>query len=117
MKGCVRHMADNLLRLGAVGEEDAILAFKAIGAITIPAYTEDEITLALHQLSRQGIPVIFITEQAAQLATEAVSKYDQTMDTAIIPIPGIKGTDGYGAKRVRDNVIKAIGADILTKND
>lgn len=110
-------MADKLLRLGAVGEEDAILAFKAIGAVTVPATTEDEVTAALHQLSSQGIPVIFITEQAAQVAAEAISRYDQTMDTAIIPIPGIKGTDGFGAKRVRDNVIKAIGADILNQNN
>ena len=32
---------------------------------------------------------------------------------AIIPIPGIMGTDGYGEARVRENVIKAIGADII----
>jgi hypothetical protein len=39
------------------------------------------------------------------------------METAVIPIPGIRGSDGYGAQRVRDNVIKAIGADILQYNN
>jgi len=34
-------MADKLLRMGAVGEEDAILAFKAIGAVAVPANTAD----------------------------------------------------------------------------
>ena len=93
------------------------MAFKAIGALTIPAVTLEEVTAALHHLSREGIPVIFITEAAARLAPEAVSKYEQTMETAVIPIPGIKGSDGYGAQQVRANVIKAIGADILTNHD
>jgi V/A-type H+-transporting ATPase subunit F len=109
-------MADKMLRMGAVGEEDAILAFKAIGALTIPAATLDEVTAALHRLSREGIPVIFITEAAARLAPEAISKYEQTMETAVIPIPGIKGSDGFGAQQVRANVIKAIGADILANH-
>lgn len=110
-------MADKLLRMGAVGEEDAILAFKAIGAVAVPANTAEEVAQALHRLSREGVPLIFITEAAARLAPEAVARYEQTMETAIIPVPGIKGSDGYGAQQVRANVIKAIGADILTKHD
>lgn len=117
MKGCVKRMADKLLKMGAVGEEDAILAFKAIGAIAIPANTPEQVTQALHRLSLEGTPVIFITETAARLAPEAISKYEQMMETAVIPIPGIKGSDGYGEQKVRENVIKAIGADILTRND
>ncbi len=110
-------MADKKLKMGAVGEEDAILAFKAIGAVTIAATTTEEVTQALHRLSREGTPVIFITEAAARLAPEAISRYEQTMSTAVIPIPGIKGSDGYGEQKVRENVIKAIGADILTQNN
>ncbi|HPY94411.1 MAG TPA: V-type ATP synthase subunit F [Clostridia bacterium] len=110
-------MADRLLRIGAVGEEDAILAFKAIGAVVIPANTSAEVGSALHRLAKDGIPLIFITEEAAKMAAEAVSKYEQTMETAVIPIPGIRGSDGYGAQQVRATLIKAIGADILSKQD
>ena len=110
-------MASKLFQMGVVGEEDAILAFKAIGAVAVPANTADEVASALHRLSRDGIPIIFITEAAARMAPEAVARYDQAMETAVIPIPGIRGSDGYGAQRVRDNVIKAIGADILQYNN
>ncbi len=110
-------MANKLFRMGVVGEEDAILAFKAIGAIAIPATTQEEISTAIHRLSREGVPVIFITEAAARLVPEALARYDQIMETAIIPIPGIKGSDGFGAQLLRDNVIKAIGADILTQQN
>lgn len=104
-------------RIGVVGEEDAILAFKAIGAITIPASSSEGVVAALHTLVKEGVPVIFITESAARLAPEALLCYEQTPDVAVIPIPGIHGTDGLGKQRVRDNVIKAIGADILIKQD
>lgn len=109
-------MADKL-RMGAVGEADVILAFKAIGAITIPAVTEDEVSQALHRLSQDKVPLIFITENAARLAPEAMSQYERSPGTAVIPIPGIGGSDGFGRERVRENVIKAIGADILIKQD
>lgn len=110
-------MSDNKLRIGAVGEEDAILAFKAIGAIAIPAVTAEAVTAALFALSQDKVPVIFITEQAARIAPEALARYETTPDVAIIPIPGIMGTDGYGEARVRENVIKAIGADILMNQE
>lgn len=104
-------------RIGAVGEEDAILAFKAIGAVTMPANTREAVTAALYSLTKQGVPVIFITEAAARLAPEALQRYDLMPNVAVIPIPGIHGTDGLGKQQVRDNVIKAIGADILIKQD
>jgi V/A-type H+-transporting ATPase subunit F len=116
-KGCVKRMADKQLRLGAVGEKDVILAFRAIGAIAYPATTADEVAAALHRLSREAVPVVFITEAAARLAPEALSKYEQSLDIAIIPVPGVRGSDGLGMQRVRDNVIKAIGADILINQD
>jgi V/A-type H+-transporting ATPase subunit F len=108
----VKRMYDNL-RIGVVGEEDAILAFKAIGAVAVPAVTADEVTSALFKLSQDQVPVIFITEQAARMMPEALERYETTPDMAIIPIPGIMGTDGYGEARVRGNIIKAIGADII----
>lgn len=108
-------MADKLFQMGIVGEEDAILAFKAIGAIAVPATTAEEISTAIHRLSRMGVPVIFITEAAAALVPEALSRYEQIMETAIIPVPGIRGSSGLGAELLRQNVLKAVGADILTQ--
>ena len=96
-------MAENTNRMGVVGERDAVLAFKAVGMRVIPVQTPAETTAALHKLSTEGVPVIFITE---------------TMPgTAVIPIPGSRGSNGLGMSRVRANVEKAIGADILFNNE
>ncbi len=104
------------LIMGAVGERDAVLAFKAIGMRVIAAQTPDEITHALFTLAQEKVPVIFITETAAQKVPEALERYKTTPETAIIPIPGSQGANGFGINRVRANVEKAIGADILFNN-
>ncbi len=103
--------------MGVVGERDAVLAFKAIGMRVIPAQTAEEITAALHRLYQEGVPVIFVTESAARKAPEALERYKTDPACAVIPIPGSNGADGYGRSRVRANVEKAIGADILFSNE
>ncbi len=103
--------------MGVVGERDAVLAFKAIGMRVIPTHTPEETTAALFKLVKEGVAVIFITESAARQAPEALERYKTSPETAIIPIPGSRGTDGFGMQRVKANVEKAIGADILFQND
>lgn len=104
---------DNMIRMGVVGEKDAVLAFKAVGMRVMIVATAEEATAALHRLATDGVPVIFITESMAEQVPEALSKYKTMPGTAVIPIPGSQGSDGFGASRVRANVEKAIGADIL----
>ena len=103
--------------MGVVGERDAVLAFKAIGMRVVPTQTPEETAAALFKLAREGVPVIFITESAARQAPEALERYKTSPEVAIIPIPGSQGADGFGLSRVRANVEKAIGADILFNNE
>ncbi len=102
--------------MGVVGEKDAVLAFRALGMEVIDATTASEVALGVHQLVQQGIRVLFITEAAANVGTETLGKYYSDPNITIIPIPGTTGTDGLGLKEVRKNVEKAIGADILFKD-
>ena len=110
-------MAENGMTMGAVGERDAVLCFKAIGMKVVPTTNADETTKALFRLTKQGVRVIFITETAAQQAPEALERYKTRSDVAIIPIPGSQGSNGYAMARVKANVEKAIGADILFGNN
>lgn len=103
--------------LGAVGEKDAVLAFKAIGVRAVPAATSQETAMAVHTLLKQGVRVIFMTESAARSVPELIDRYAGDPNITIIPVPGTTGTDGYGSERLRQNVTKAIGADILLEND
>ncbi len=103
--------------MGAVGERDAVLCFKALGMTVIPTETPEETAKALFSLTKRGVNVIFITENTAQSAQEALRRYKTDPQVAIIPIPGSTGSSGYAMSRVRANVEKAIGADILFGNN
>ena len=102
--------------MGAVGERDAVLCFKALGMRVVPTQSAEETTRALFSLIKEGVRVIFITEKAALEAPEALERYKNQSDVAIIPIPGSQGSTGYAMGRVKANVEKAIGADILFNN-
>ena len=95
--------------MGVVGERDAVLAFKALGMRVIAVSTPEETTKALHRLYSEGIPVIFLTE--------TLERYKTDPKCALIPIPGSSGANGFGLNRVKANVEKAIGADILFNNE
>lgn len=105
------------MTMGAVGERDAVLCFKAIGMRVVPTETAEQTTRALFKLVKEGVRVIFITETAAMEAPEALQRYKTQADVAIIPIPGSQGSTGYAMAQVKANVEKAIGADILFNND
>lgn len=105
------------ITMGAVGERDAVLCFKALGMEVMPTTTAEETTRALFTLTKKGVRVIFITENAAKQATEALQRYKTDPQVAIIPIPGSTGAQGFAMARVKANVEKAIGADILFSNN
>ena len=109
-------MADESMTMGAVGERDAVLCFKALGMTVEPTANAEETAKALFGLVKKGVRVIFITEKAALEAPEALERYKTRSDVAIIPIPGSSGSTGYAMGRVKANVEKAIGADILFSN-
>ena len=123
-KGCVICMFEETgamqqekKQMGVVGERDAVLAFKALGMRVIAVSTPEETTKALHRLYSEGIPVIFLTETCAQQVPETLERYKTDPKCAVFPIPGSSGANGFGLSRVKANVEKAIGADILFNNE
>ncbi len=100
-------------KLGAVGQRSAVLALKALGMQVYPSSNAEETAKALHTLYKQGIHIVFITEDEAKDAAEALERYRNDYAFSIIPIPGTNGSIGYGMEMIRKNVEKAIGADIL----
>ena len=104
-------------KVAAVGSRDTVLAFKALGLTVKPAVTAQEASRAVFELAQDGCAVIFITENVAAQIQETIERYKTAPLPAIIPIPGATGSDGSGMRSVRANVEKAIGADILFKEE
>ena len=103
-------------KIGVVGDSDSVLGFKSLGLDVYPA-TGGEVMKVINRLAQGGYAVIFVTEQAAEQASETIDRYKTSPFPAIIPIPGNRGTTGFGLNGIHANVEKAIGADILFGND
>ena len=94
-------------KIAVVGNRDAILPFRLIGFQTYPVTEPQE------AINRENFGIIYLTEDIAQAIPDTVAFYDQQLTPALILIPTHRGTTGLGQQRIRDNVEKAVGQDIL----
>jgi V/A-type H+-transporting ATPase subunit F len=103
------------MKIGVVGDRDSILCYKAFGMDIFPASESEpeESRKIVDQLAKESYGVIFVTEQIADTIGETIDRYNKTILPAVILIPGVKGSLGIGSARIRDNVEKAVGMNIL----
>jgi V/A-type H+/Na+-transporting ATPase subunit F len=102
-----------MYRIGVVGDKDSVLAFKAIGIDVYPVVEPEEAKKTIDKLAYNNYAVIFVTEQVAQNVEETIERYNKQMLPAIILIPSNQGSLNIGMQRIRDNVEKAVGVNIL----
>lgn len=108
-KGCVISM----YKIGIVGDRDSVLAFKAIGIDVFPVIGSDEGRKTIDRMAVEGYAVIFVTEQVAKDIEETIERYNKKLLPAVILIPSNQGSLNIGLQRIKDNVEKAVGVNIL----
>jgi V/A-type H+-transporting ATPase subunit F len=104
-------------KIAVIGDREFILAFKITGADVFAAATPFDVRDALKKLSADGYAVIFITERLAESAAESVERYKTQAYPIILPIPDSAGSTGFGMRGLSKDVEKAVGADILFKEN
>ncbi|HZK27155.1 MAG TPA: V-type ATP synthase subunit F [Thermoclostridium sp.] len=106
-----------MYKIGVIGENDAVLGFKALGFSVFPVENTQQAAKVLHELAKDNYAVIYITEQTAANIISDINVYREERFPAIIPIPGIQGSMGIGMQGVKKCVEKAVGADILFSDE
>jgi len=106
-----------MFKIGVIGDKDSILGFKALGFSVFPAISKEDAELKINELAKQNFAVIYIVEQTAQLVADTIEQYKEHRFPAIIPIPGNQGSLGIGMQAVKSSVEKAVGADILFREE
>lgn len=107
-----------MYKIGIIGERDSVLGFMALGFSVHEAADVSEAQPLLHSLVKSGeYAVIFIVESYAVKLEEDIAKYKDLPLPAITVIPGVTGGSGYGMANIKTAVERAVGADILFKND
>ena len=111
--------------MAIIGQRETILGFKALGLETIYITDPKEAVESLYSLKREKVEIdgesknkyaiLFIMEELARDVTpEDYKKLSNEPLPAIIPLPSHLGTTGYGLKKLKTIVEKAVGMDILS---
>lgn len=106
-----------MYKIGVVGEKDAVIAFLSLGMTVSAVENINEAIQSVDSMARQGYGLIFLTETFAKDMEETLLRYQNQMIPAVILIPGTQGSLGIGLEKIRDNVEKAVGVDILSKKE
>jgi V/A-type H+-transporting ATPase subunit F len=110
-------------QVAVIGDPETILGFKAFGAQTFEAVTENDALVAIERIRKLRLAIVFITEELAtmdgvQRAIELLKSVDERI--IVVEIPSKSGSVtgqmlGVGFRKLRKNVERAVGADILFK--
>jgi len=99
--------------LAAIGQSSEIYLFNAVGITTIIAKTPQEADEKIRDLANGDCKVIYLEEALYINMSSTPERYAKRAFPIIIPIPSQEGSKGVGLKKIKDNVQKAIGMDIL----
>lgn len=106
-----------MYKIGVIGDKDSVLGFKAIGMSVFSVTDPQEAGEVLDRMTEGDYAVIYITEQIAKDIMDKIDKYKDRKLPAIIPIPGNQGSLGIGMLGVKKSVERAVGADILFRDE
>ena len=107
-----------MYKIGMIGDRESVLGFMALGFSVHEASDAAAAEEILHRLAESGeYAAIFLTEEYAAHMTEALARYRDCPLPAISLIPGSQGGTGEGLFAIKHAVERAVGADILFKED
>ncbi|MGI6758264.1 MAG: V-type ATP synthase subunit F [Bacilli bacterium] len=103
----------DIIDMAAIGDQDDITIFNAIGIRTFKAKSAEEVDRIIFNLVNQKCKIIYLSENLYQDLDETLEKYKSSPFPIIIPIPTSEENMGIGMKKIKSNVEKAIGIDIF----
>ena len=115
----------NTYKIAIIGSREAIIGLKALGLEPVYASESSKAVEALYDLKKEKVEVkgeqinkyaiVFIMEDLMTAITdEDYKKLSIDPLPAIIPLPSHLGSSGFGIKKLKTIVEKAVGMDILS---
>lgn len=104
-----------MYNIGVVGKREKYLYFMACGFRVYDVATTEDVASQLRKAKNENCAVIFIDPELAALVPEELEKYAGNPTPAVIPLPAAGG--GYGIQQLKKAVEKAVGADIIFKDN
>jgi V/A-type H+-transporting ATPase subunit F len=98
--------------IAIIGMGTGVLAFKAAG---VDAYTATDSGAAreiLRKVARDH-KVIFLTDTFARDLDDLLKRMLQDPYPVVVPIPGDAGSNGYAVEKMKEQMERALGVDVL----
>lgn len=105
-----------MYKIGVIGDPSSVLPFVSVGFSVAATEEAEEAREMLMKMAREDFAIIYITEETAQSIEDTIERYSDRTLPAIIVIPSVRGSGGYGTRNIKRSVERALGADILFKN-
>ena len=107
-----------MYKIGIIGDRASVIGFMALGFTVFEVNTPEEAADLLERAVKGGeFGVLFLTEELAQPLADTLAKYKDMPLPAITVIPGKDGGNGFGLATIKDAVIRAVGADIVFRDE
>ncbi len=103
-------------KIGLIGDSDTIRGFSALGLATFEVIDRAGAVAAVQAALKGGFAVVFITERIYPQVEYLVRAAESTLPVFTV-IPDKQGSTGLGQMRLRKMVERAIGVDILFKEE
>ena len=102
-----------MYKAAVIGDTASVSGFAALGLSVFRETEPEKIKKLISKLAANEFAVIYITEPAAEMVSDIISKYRSRKLPSIVLIPAIEGNTGSGMRALHDAVEKAVGSDIL----
>ena len=99
-----------------IGDFDSVLAFKAGGVEAYGANSAEEAKSQLMKIAKD-YAVIFLTEDLAEELDGYLKRFLENAYPIILSVPSKKGNTGYGKRKLKEYMERALGVDILFRNE
>ncbi|HHW18694.1 MAG TPA: V-type ATP synthase subunit F [Firmicutes bacterium] len=104
-------------RVAVLGQRDAVLGFKASGAVCFPADDPEEARAALAKILEGDYAILLVTEEIAEALRKELSPLYEKPRPIVTILPDARKPKGIGMELLRKRVERAVGANILFKGE
>ncbi|HUS57966.1 MAG TPA: V-type ATP synthase subunit F [Planctomycetota bacterium] len=101
----------------AIGEKDQIIGFRGVGVRIAPVKTNDDFVAALADATRrESVSIVLLTESyAGDENAKLIAETRRATGKVIVVIPDHHGSKGLAFSKMRADVERALGVDLLSK--
>ena len=103
-------------QVAVLGDRDSVIGYRAIGMTVVELGDASGAPAAISELIQKQYAVIFLTETIAEKNEDYLKTLRVNKLPAIIPIPSMEGSTGFGMRQIQESVRRAVGIDLFERD-